>query len=159
MIRTYLVMVLALAACGKKDDKPAAGGDKDKPAAAAPAGDDKKLKVGLSIKTDGEVGEGMSPEGNMITGGTSGAFTVEPDKTPMTADEIKKDAADNKPKDLKVDTLADGFIVTYVNTGSAGDNFWVDARRKIGGKAIRCSSTVSSADQQAAVVAACKSIH
>lgn len=157
MTRTYLVMVLALAACGKKDDKPAAGGaDKEKP--AAPAGDSKKLKVGLSITTDGEIGEGMSPEGNMITGGSAGAFTVEPDKTPMTADEIKKDAADNKPKDLKVDTLPDGFIVTYVNTGSAGDNFWVDARRKIGGKDIRCSSTVSSADQQAAVVAACKSI-
>ena len=62
------------------------------------------------------------------------------------------------PKNLKTETLPDGWVVTFDNKGSMGANFFVNVRRDIGGKSYKCSTTGSNADQEKAVLAACKSL-
>jgi hypothetical protein len=156
------------AGCGKKQgaDK-AATGDKpatDKPAADKPAagggGAVKLAKLGLQLDAPGEVtvGDAIVGDGQMVQGGGIGALTVEVAKTPQTLDEAKEDAKMYTPANLKADTLPDGWALTFDNKGSAGSNFFVDVRRTIDGKLIKCSTTGSDAGQAAAVLAACKSL-
>jgi hypothetical protein len=160
-VRLAVVLALSItaAACGKKKDDgggaATAGGD-DKPAAASL----KMAKVaGLSIDVSGgaEVGDGMG-DGVMLTGPEIGAMSVEVAKAAKTVDDVKTDAKDYSPQHLKDDKLADGFTVTWDNSGSAGANFFVEVWRTIGGKPIHCSSTVSKQSQADAVLAACKTI-
>lgn len=114
----------------------------------------------LSIDVPGEVtvSDGIMGDGNMLQGEDVGAFQVEPFKTPQTADEAKADADMYTPKNLKVETLADGWAMTFENTGSMGTNYWVTVRRDIGGKPYKCSSTQDQKERAAAVLAACKSL-
>jgi len=151
------------AGCGKKQgaDK-AATGDKpavDKPAAGG-GGAVKLAKLGLQLDAPGEVtvGDAIVGDGQMVQGGGIGALTVEVAKTPQTLDEAKEDAKMYTPANLKADTLPDGWALTFDNKGSAGSNFFVDVRRTIDGKLIKCSTTGSDAGQAAAVLAACKSL-
>ena len=159
-----LLAVATLAAPGCKKDSGSTGGGAGtaaKPAEGeAKAGPTKLAKLdNLSIDTGGaEVGDGIGGDGVMLTGGAFGALTVSIQKTPQSVDEAKSDAGMYSPKNLKAETLPDGYVVTYDNSGSMGANFFVQARRDIGGKTYSCSTTVSNADQQAAAVAACKSL-
>jgi hypothetical protein len=158
------VATLAAPGCGKKDSGSgsAAGGT----AATKPAGDEAKAGPTKLAKldnltidaADAEVSDAIGGDGVMLTSGAFGALTISVQKTPQSIDDAKSDANMYTPKNLKADKLADGYVVTYDNTGSMGANFFVQVRRDLGGKTYSCSTTVSTADQQTAAVAACKSL-
>lgn len=62
------------------------------------------------------------------------------------------------PKNMKTETLPDGWALTYTNTGSAGTNYFVSVRRDIAGKGYLCETSQSTVDQQNAALAFCKSL-
>src|SRR5207302_10105526 len=127
-----------------------AAGCKDKKSdAAAAAGPLKLPKLNLQIDVAGEtnVGDAIMGEGNMIQGENVGAMQVELMKTPKTLDEEKSDADMFSPKNLKTETLPDGWVVTFDNKGSMGANYFVSVRRDIAGKSYKCSTTGSNPDQ------------
>lgn len=97
-------------------------------------------------------------DGVMIQGESVGAMQVEAMKTPKTLDEEKSDADMFSPKNLKAETLPDGWALTFDNKGSTGANYFVSVRRDIGGKSYKCSTTGSDPGQAKAVLAACKSL-
>jgi hypothetical protein len=160
-----LGVVVAAAGCSKKDDastnaKPAET-KADKGGEAKPAGGAQKLpKLGLSINVDGDVtfGDAIMGEGDLVQGASVGALQIETWKSPQTIDQAKDDAQSYTPKNLKADKLADGWVLTYDNTGSMGANYFVTVRRDLGGKTYKCSTTGSEAAQASAAVAACKSL-
>lgn len=164
MIRFPLVIAIAsvaLFATACKDHEDAAAG-----AAAGKTVEASKVqtvelpKVGLKIDLGAEdvasVADGMSPHSNMVIGSTPVEVDAL-DKAP-TLDDEKSDAEAFSPKNFNSETLADGFVVTYDNTGSMGANYFVDVVRTIGGKPYKCSTTVSKPAQQQAAIAACKSL-
>lgn len=168
MIRTTLVTLalstLAFAVfsgCHKKD----AAGSSDQKAVEGKAKAPTKLpKVGLSIDVAGDDGEimvsdGLSVTSNMVNTVPMGGLLVEATDKPQTLDDAKSDAAMFTPKDLKIDTLPDGYALTYNNTGSMGANFFVVVQRTIDGKTIKCSSTGSDNAHAQIALAACKSLH
>lgn len=153
---------LAAPACSKKDG--GAGGatsgakaSDDKPAGGAAM---KLAKLdNLSIEAgDSQVSDGMSANSAMLIGGDVGAMTVEAVATPRSEADVKAEADSFNPKNYKVEKLPDGYVVTYDNTGSMGATYFVDSQRAIGGKTYHCTTAVSKADQQAAAIAACKSL-
>jgi hypothetical protein len=158
---SVLFIATALFAGCKKDDKGgAAPSGKATESKAAPAGPTKLPKLGLSIDVPGkvDVGDAIMGEGHMLQGAGVGALTVEIAAKPQTLDEAKSDAEMYSPKNLEDETLADGWALTFDNTGSMGKNFFVQVRRDIGGKTYTCSTTGSDAGQAAAVLAACKTL-
>jgi hypothetical protein len=147
---TILFALCAVVGCGKKD-----GGGGDKPAAT------KLPKLGLQLDLPGDVNVSdpiMADVGNSITGEAVGSMQVETFKAPKTLDEEKADAKDYSPKNVKADTLPDGWALSFENTGSMGTNYWVTVRRDIGGKSYKCWTTGSKAEQAQAVLAACKTL-
>ena len=165
MFALAIASVTLFAGCGKKKDDAGgsakttekSGGGGAAPAAAGPT---KLPKLGLSIDVPGkvEVGDAIMGEGHMLQGESIGAMQIEVADKKKTLDDAKSDAEMYGPKDLKDETLPDGYALTYSNTGSMGANFFVDVQRDIGGKTYHCSTTGSEAKQQAAVLAACKSL-
>ena len=149
---------LLVTACSKKGGGSAAVAGKT---AEAPKVQTVKLpKVGLQIDLSADdiasVGDGMSDHSNMIIGNTP--LEIAALDKPETLDDAKDEAKDFNPKNLKDDKLADGWVLTYDNTGSMGANYFVDVVRTIGGKSYKCSTTVSKPEQQQAAVAACKTL-
>ena len=164
MTRTTIVLFAAATlfatACKKKGDD-AAGSSAAKPTEAAKGTAMKLPKVGLQIDITGDtamVSDGMSDKSNMIMGGDVGALNIELADKAETLDEAKDEAKDFNPKDLKDEKLADGWAVTYSNTGSMGANYFVTVFRTIGGKNVKCSTTVSKPEQAQAALAACKTL-
>lgn len=156
MIRSSIVSVLvAMLAfgCGSKDEK--GGGAASGPPAAV-----KLPKLGLTLDVPGkvEVGDAMLGEGHTLQGEGVGALNVTVAKGPQTLDEAKKEAKDYSPKNVKDETLPDGWVLTFENKGAAGSNHWVDVFRTIDGKSYKCGTTGPDAAQAAAVVAACKTL-
>jgi hypothetical protein len=154
---TVLFVAVALfAGCKKKDEGGSAAGK----AAEAKAGPTKLPKLGLSIDVPGavEVGDAIMGEGHMLQGAGVGAMTVEIADKPQTLDEAKSDADMYTPKNLKDEKLADGWALTFDNTGSMGKNYFVQVRRDINGKTYNCSTTGGNDKQAAAVLAACKTL-
>jgi hypothetical protein len=159
MTRISIVLVTAVAlvtGCKKQEDGGAAAGK----ATEAKAGPTKLPKLGLTIDAPGkvEVSDAIMGEGHMLMGSGVGAMTIELTAKPQTLDEAKSDAELYTPKNLKEDKLADGWVLTFDNTGSMGKNFFVSVRRDINGKTYTCSTTGSDANQAAAVLAACKTL-
>lgn len=144
------------AGCSKKDEGGAAAGK----ATEAKAGPTKLPKVGLTIDAPGkvEVTDAIMGDGDMLMGAGVGAMTIEVAAKPQTLEEAKSDAELYTPKNLKEEKLADGWALTFDNTGSMGKNFFVNVRRDINGKTYTCSTTGSDAKQAAAVLAACKTL-
>jgi hypothetical protein len=136
-----------------------AGAPADGGAAAPPTLAEVTLpKAGLK----GDAPEGTSVTelmGNDMVQGPNLVVTVEKgDEKPKTGDDAIKDADMYTPKDPKVETIADGYVLTFTNEGGLGTNFWVNARREIGGAAYWCTTTASSQEQSDAAVAFCKSL-
>jgi hypothetical protein len=134
-----------------------------KPATKAEAkGELTKLpKLGLIVElpTGSTVTDSIGGEGHMIMSLT-GPFNVTvagPDK-PKTPDAAKKDAEMFNPKNVKTETLPDGWVLMFENEGSAGTNYWLTVRREIGGKAYICDTSVANEAQRTAALAACKSL-
>jgi len=155
-ISVLFIAVALFAGCKKKEEGGSAAGK----ATEAKAGPTKLPKLGLSIDVPGkvEVGDAIMGEGHMLTGSGVGAMTIEITAKPQTLDEAKSDADLYTPKNLKDEKLADGWTLTFDNTGSMGKNFFVQVRRDINGKTYNCSTTGSDANQAAAVLAACKTL-
>ena len=181
-----LIGALALGACGGNDAEAEAeaeqaanelaealGGALDQAAeeaaeeaaggAAEAAGGDvalPDLDLQIAVPAGSRVGAAIGAEGHMITG-PGLALTVSPatDGSPETLDAAKEDAEMYSPTNVQEETLEDGWVLTYENTGGMGSNYFVTVRRTIGETTIMCSTTASSAEQQAAAVEACKSIH
>jgi hypothetical protein len=119
-------------------------------------------KLGLSAELPSGATVADSPVGSgvMITGGTVGARMIEAasDTAPKTLEAAKEEASMYTPLNVKEEVLADGWALTFENKGGAGTNYWVMARRELSGKPFKCETTASTAEQQAAVLAACKSL-
>jgi hypothetical protein len=97
--------------------------------------------------------------GSDMAQGPNLVATVEKgDEKPKTGDDAIKDADMYTPKDPKVETLTDGYVLTFTNEGGLGTNYWVNARREIDGAAYWCTTTASSQEQSDAAVAFCKSL-
>jgi hypothetical protein len=158
MIRVsiLLVAVLASAACKNKAD----AGSSDKPATAAKASPTQLPNLGLRIDVPGKVsvGDAVMGEGHMLQGSSIGAMQVEIAQKPQSLDEAKSDVDMYSPTNLATETLPDGWVLTFENTGAGGRNYWVAVHREIGGKPITCTTTGGEAARAAAVVAACKSL-
>lgn len=167
MIRASLLFIalstLAVTGCKNKEEggsAPAAGdkaGEAKKPAAGGPV---KLPDLGLQVDVAGEptVDKALSGTGHMLMGGAVGAMTVELKDADQTLEDGKSDAGMYDPKNLKEEKLADGWALTWDNTGSMGANYFVESRRTIDGKFYKCGSTVSKPEQASAVLAACKSL-
>lgn len=163
MIRAsiFALALITFTGCKKKEDgATAAKGTESAQKAPAAKGPTKLPKLGLSIEVPGsvEVGDAIMGEGHMLQGSSIGAMQIETAEKPKTLDEAKSDADMYSPKNLKTETLADGWTLTFDNTGSMGKNFFVDVQREIGGKTYHCSTTGSEAKQAEAVLTACKSL-
>ena len=150
-----LLLALSVTACKKKDGDAGAPSGK-----AAEAGPVKLAKLGLQIDLGGEtsISDGIGANSQMITGEGIGAMQVEASEKKQTLDDAKSDAGMFNPKNLKAETLADGWALTYDNVGSAGANFFVTVQRDLGGKTYSCSTTANDADHAKAVLAACKTL-
>jgi len=72
--------------------------------------------------------------------------------------EAKDKNALYSPTNWKEETLTDGWAVTFQNHGAMGTNYWVQARRTIGGKAYWCEANVNDEASSAAGLAVCKSL-
>jgi len=162
MIRAsiFALALITFTGCKKKDEAGATAAKGTESSQKAAKGPTKLPKLGLSIEVPGsvEVGDAIMGEGHMLQGSSIGAMQIETAEKPKTLDEAKSDADMYSPKDLKTETLPDGWAVTFNNTGSMGKNFFVDVQREIGGKTYHCSTTGGEAKQAEAVLAACKSL-
>lgn len=158
-IAILLVATALFTGCKKKEEGGAAASGKPAEAKAA-AGPTKLAKLNLSIDVPGkvEIGDAIMGEGHMLQGAGVGALTVEVADKPQTLDEAKSDADMYSPKNVKDEKLADGWVLSFENTGSMGKNYFVQVRREIGGKAYNCSTTTGDANQAANVLAACKTL-
>ncbi len=158
MTRISILFIAALATTGcKKNDE---GGGAAGKTTEAKAGPTTLPKLGLSIDVPGkvEVGDAIMGEGHMLQGAGIGALTVEIEAKPKTLEEAKSDSELYSPKNVKDEKLADGWALTFDNTGSMGKNYFVTVQREIGGKTYTCSTTGGEASQAAAVLAACKTL-
>ena len=164
MTRISILLVAAslFTACKKQEDAGAPAGKTAEATAKAPAkaGPTKLPKLGLSIDAPGkvEVSDAIMGDGHMLMGPGVGAMTIELASKQQSLEEAKSDAELYTPKNLKEETLADGWVLTFDNTGSMGKNYFVTVRRDIAGKTYTCSTTGGDASQAAAVLAACKTL-
>lgn len=154
MLRTSALILslgLSLIACSKKDGDGGGGGGPPK-ATTLP-------KLGLQLDVPGSVqlSDAIGGEGHMLMGTGVGAMHVEIMTKPQTLDQAKEDASMFTPKNLKEEKLADGWALTYENTGSMGKNYFVEVRRDIDGKSYKCGTTGSD-DRTQKVLAACKTL-
>lgn len=177
LLSGLLMSSLTLACDSKGDDKPAAdakegekeadgadakaeeGGEAKAEEGGAKAGGDLALpKTGLKAPAiaDASVSEMMGMD--MVKAPGLVATVEGGDDKPKTGEDAQKDADMYTPENAKVETLPDGYVFTFTNKGGMGENFWVQSRREIGGKAFWCSTTASSKEQQDNAVAFCKSL-
>lgn len=153
MLRTYALALafVSIVGCSKKDG---GGGGDEKPTAT------KLPKLGLQLDIPGtaEVTDGIGGDaGHMLMGTGIGAMHVDLMKEPQTLEQAKEDASMYTPTNLKEEKLADGWVLTYENTGSMGKNLFVEVRRDIDGKSYKCGTTGSD-DRVQKVLAACKTL-
>lgn len=159
MISRALVLAVSIGflGCGK--------GDKAEPAdKAMPAGPIKLDKVGLTIVSPGTtkvVVDDYPPGTSSVTlqGTTVDELNVRVADGPIDVEQAKKDASAFKPRNLKTETLPDGFALTYDSDGTLGMQYTVHAYRMIAGKSIVCRcGNARTAEQAAAALAACKTL-
>jgi hypothetical protein len=150
-----LASLVTTTGCSKKD-----GGSSSSKGTESKAGPTKLPKLGLTIDVPGDVtlGDAIMGTGHMLQGEDIGAMQVEIAEKPQTLDEAKSDADMYSPKNVKADKLADGWALTFDNTGGAGANYFVEVRKDIDGKTYKCSTTQGDKDRAASVLAACKTL-
>ena len=172
------ISAFTFAACSKDDkdskssnaSKPAAGDKSDTSAKADKAkkpskgsGPEtvaiEKLGIKVTVPQGSTVGDGVGGDGVMIQGPDLVVMIeLATDMTAATIDAAKEEADMYSPKNLESETLADGWVVTFDNTGGMGTNYFVNVRRELGGKAYWCTTTSSTPEQKANAIAACKSL-
>ena len=160
--------LLSLVACAKgSHDGPASLGSPSSTAATKAPEVAKGPKVitltkfGLKGLAAGETEEPLIGDGEpaLIAAAT---FTVTLGEAKATDPKKVKDGQEAakmfNPKNMQTETLADGWALTYENTGSAGANYFVNVRRDIGGKGYLCETMQSTPAQQKAALDFCKSL-
>lgn len=165
LIALPLALSLA-AACGGDTKTDPKSGDKTAAKDGAKADDKAGGPVDLpkfGLKADApagaEVKDAMIGEGHMVQApGLVVNIELASESRPKTGEDAQKDADMYGPKNPKVETLADGWALTFDNEGSMGKNFFVNVRREIDGKSIWCETTAAEAAQQANALAFCKSL-
>lgn len=179
--RSSLLLALALAAlaCGERpaQDAKAAGAsaaeakqaDAEAEAKQAEAEPEAKPEaepsgvvalesLGLEAPLEGgaQVNEMM---GSLVVQAGELTVTVERGEgKPETGEAAQAAAADRSPVDPKLEALADGYALTFTNTGSLGTNYWVEVRRELAGKPVWCTTTASAQAQADAALAFCKGL-
>ena len=164
-----LVSSISLAACGNSGGAPASGSAASGGPGAAPAESGKSggglaitiPKLGLKAVAPGETEQPIIGDGDpcmvMAAGFTVNVSEAKP-TDPKTIKDEEAAAGLFNPKNIKKETLPDGWLMTFENTGSMGANYFVSMRREIGGKGYLCETMQSTPAQQAAVIAFCKSL-
>ena len=162
-IQVTLLALLALGACSKDKDGASEGTKAAKgaepAAAAAKAGPLALAEFGLTI--DAPAGTETSKLGDsvMLQGpGLVVTVDVAGEFSPKTLAEEVEESDMYTPKNIVKAEVEGGWDMTFENTGGAGTNYWVKVRRTIDGKSYNCSTTSSSTEQQAAALAACKTL-
>jgi len=186
MVKSFVAAVFCLAAisstgCGAPKDTAASSSPsgassapakdaakKDGPASEKPAEKKAEAKatkieqIGLSamLPEGATVMKGMDATSAMVsTDATAVTLSVAKDTDPKTVEQGKDGALlGDKGRGLKGDKTADGWIVTWENTGSMGDNYWLTMRREIGGKGYMCETTQSKEAQRKAAIEVCNSL-
>ena len=155
-----LSLAVALtAACGSKSEDGGAGTAKSADGEAGGMAAVKLEALGLSIDAPaGATAEDLA--GSLLVSKPPFALTVDiaGEFTAKTVEEAEEEAKGNNGSEITKEKLADGFALTYKNTGSMGDNYWVQVIRTMGDKTYSCSTTTTTAELQAQVLAACKSL-
>jgi hypothetical protein len=145
----FLALSLSLAACGKGGD---GGGASTKLALD-------KLNLQADVPAGTKADAAPVGSGLMLMGpGLVVQVDAASETRPLTVEDAQAGAKDYTPVDLKTEKLADGWVLTFANKGSAGENFFVQVRREIAGKPIWCETTASTPDQAKAALAVCKSL-
>lgn len=132
--------LLALIACGG-DEAPSAP-------PRAPTSRPLELRsLGLRVSAPAGAVAGNAPltAGALITGPGLASTTVVEDAGPKTLDEELFNINELSPDEVQTELLADGWIVTYRTSGPRGAGYWLEARREIGGRALRCWTTAADA--------------
>ena len=80
------------------------------------------------------------------------------DTKAWTIDEVKGTIAINKPRDVQVEQLSDGFAVTYATTTPYGERFGFQVERVIDGHQTECTTLAASVDVRTKLLTACKSL-
>lgn len=158
---TSVAVLAAIVACGGSGN-----GDDSDPldisASPTESGGDEALAIeALNLHIDAPAGARVSEllGSQMISGGGLTVSVDEADGTDAETLEQARDRADIfNPTNLSDETLDDGWILTYENTGGMGTNYFVNARRTIDGTSYMCDGTLSSAEQQQRAVEACRSL-
>jgi len=131
-------------------------------AAMNKAGPKKIDKLGLQIDVPGEaiVGDGLDAKSVMVNAVAMGGLTIGEagSSTPKTLKGAKSDAQMFKPTNVQGEQSADGYWLTFQNTGSMGTNYWVKTVHTIGKKSYACEGAADTADKAAAALAACKTL-
>lgn len=163
-IALVLVSSLSLVACSSGSSSggsDAKGGPSGAPAAAGAGKVVQITKLGLKGTAAGETEQPMLGDGDPVMVMAAG-FTLNVSEAKATDPKTLKDAEaiakGFNAKNSKTETLPDGWLMTYQNTGSMGENYFVSVRREIGGKGYLCETMQSTPDQQKASVAFCKSL-
>ena len=61
-------------------------------------------------------------------------------------------------KEFKEEPMVEGWAITFQNEGSAGTNYFMEARRKVGEKEYSCSVLSPRAEHQACGLEVCRSL-
>jgi len=158
---TSVAVLAAIVACGGSGS-----GDDDDPLdiSASPSGSGGSSALAieaLNLHIDAPEGARVSEllGSQMISGGGLTVSVDEADDTDAETLEEARDQADIfNPTNLEDETLDDGWVLTYQNTGGMGTNYFVNVRRTIDGTAYMCDGTLSSEEQQQRAVEACRSL-
>ena len=153
-----LAAALATTACKKKADGAAGGGDNGGTAAIKIP----QLKLQVDTTSDSTVSDmSMGGAPSYMVRGSETLFTVGEvdDSAPKTLDEAVEAAKIYDGVQVtKQDKTADGWNLQFHNKGSMGDNYFVDIRRQVGGRAVTCTTTASTPEQAAKAAAACMTV-
>lgn len=130
--------------------------------ASGKVGATKLEKLGLSIDVPGEVmvNDGIGKKDVMLMGEKLGGMSVG-EASGFVAKTLKAAKSESqifKPKNMQGEQTADGYWLTFENTGSLGTNYWVKTLKKVNGKSYECSATTDTAEKANAVLAACKTL-
>ena len=131
--------LLALLACG---------GDEAAPPPKAPSTrvlELRPLGLRVSAPTGAVVGTASLTAGALISGPGLASTTVIEDGDHRTLDEELFNINELSPVDVQPELLADGWLVTFRTLGPTGEGYWLEARREIGGRALRCWTTAADA--------------
>jgi len=167
IIPALFASLFVLTACPSSEEKGATtekAGDTAKPAAAEKAAAAGLKLDGLELTIDLPADSSqMNMLGNiMITGGGTVVSVAEvkaEGMDPKTFEEAKEAKGDYSPTSVtKEEKTADGWLITFVNKGGAGENYFVWSRRTINGKSYKCETTANSQEQADKAVAACASL-